>query len=53
MKESVRSVIRQYAVCRHLSSVPSPLLLGQLLPECITLGAVFENIRVDCTGQQI
>lgn len=50
MKKTIRSVVRQCAICRRYSAKPSPQLLGQLPPERVTPGTVFERTGVDYAG---
>ena len=50
MKKTIRSVIRQCVTCRRYITKPSPQLLGQLPPERVMPGAVFERTGVDYAG---
>ncbi len=46
----VRSITRACVVCRRTSAKPQPQLLGQLPPERITPGIVFEYVGIDYAG---
>ncbi len=46
----VRSITRACVVCRRTSAKPQPQLLGQLPPERITPGIVFEYAGIDYAG---
>ena len=47
---AVRSIIRACITCRRLSSKPQPQLMGQLRPERVTPGIVFETVGIDYAG---
>ena len=50
LHQTVKLVTHQYMVCRHLSARPVPPMLGQLLLEQLTPGAVFDKTGLDYTG---
>ena len=49
-RKAVRSIVRKCIVCRRIAARPQNQLLGQLPPERVTPGSVFENVGVDYAG---
>ena len=47
---AVRSITRKCITCRRTTVKPKNQLLGQLPPERVTPGSVFQNVGVDYTG---
>ena len=46
-RKAVRSVTRKCITCRRMTVKPQNQMLGQLPPERVTPGSVFENVGVD------
>ena len=46
----IRSVTRKCVTCRKYSAKPLPQMLGQLPPERITPGSVFDKVGIDYAG---
>ena len=46
----IRSVTRKCITCRKYSAKPLPQMLGQLPPERITPGSVFDKVGIDYAG---
>ena len=50
LRKAVRSITRQFVICRRQTTRPEPLMLGQLPIEGATPGTVFEKVGVDYAG---
>lgn len=50
LRKTVRSITRQCVTCRRLTVRPQPQMMGQLPPERVTPGCVFEKVGVDYAG---
>ena len=46
----IRSLTRKCVVCRKQAARPKPQMLGQLPPERITPGSIFDKVGVDYAG---
>ena len=46
----IRSITRKCITCRKFSSKPQPQMLGQLPPERITPGPIFDKVGIDYAG---
>ena len=49
-RKAVRSITRKCITCRRTTVKPKNQLMGQLPPERVTPGSVFENVGVDYAG---
>ena len=49
-RKAIYSVTRSCTLCRRMSAKPNPQMMGQLPPERLTPGSVFNEVGVDYAG---
>ena len=46
-RRTIRSIIHNYIICRQVASKPRPQIMGQLPPDRLNPGPIFDSVGVD------